>query len=142
MEFMIGDRVRVKEYNDIPETHRAKALGRMCGEVGTIINKFYSEVDGSYAYKVQFDNYPRPSAKMWGEEHLALYVECPTEYLYEFDNLENMVVARLYEVTEDTKTEIARGHGHIMHEGALGIAQASSYALKKIYEKMNGGALI
>ena len=32
-----------------------------------------------------------------------------------------------------------RGHGHIIHEGAMGIAQASAYALKKIWQKMEGG---
>lgn len=142
MEFKIGDRVKVKEYADIPEAHRTKAMGRMCGEVGIVTNKLYSEADDSYTYKIQFDNYPRPSTKMWTEEHLDLYEEPTTEYRYEFENLENMVVARLYEVTGDTKTEIARGHGHIIREGVIGIAQASSYALKKIYEKLNGGTLI
>lgn len=52
-----------------------------------------------------------------------------------------MVVAKFIETKGDTETELGRGHGHMIHEGALGIAQASSYALKKIFEKMNGGTL-
>ena len=52
--------------------------------------------------------------------------------------LENLVVGIMYEVKGSTKTEIVRGHGHIIHEGALGKAQAASYSLKKIYEKLGG----
>lgn len=54
-------------------------------------------------------------------------------YTYEFDYLETVVTARLYEVVGDVKTQIAIGHGHIIHDGALGIAQAASYALKRIW---------
>ena len=62
-------------------------------------------------------------------------------YTYDFEFLDNLVIARLYEVVEDKKWEIARGHGHIIHEGLVGIAQASSYALKKILEAVNNGSL-
>lgn len=34
---------------------------------------------------------------------------------------------------------IESGMGLILRDGTVGIAQASSYALKKIYEKLNGG---
>ena len=54
-------------------------------------------------------------------------------------NTNNVVVARLYETKDGEEKEIAKGHGHIIHEGAIGIAQASSYALKRIYEDLNGG---
>ena len=136
---MIGDRVKVRDYADIPEEHRAKALGRMSGEIGTVTDKLYSEVYRDFVYTLQLDSYDRSSKKLWLECHLEPYVEATTEYIFEFENLTNVVVAIFYEVCGDSKTEIARGHGHIIHEGALGIAQASSYALKKIYEKMNGG---
>ena len=58
-------------------------------------------------------------------------------YKYEFDYCDNVVVAILYEVGDDYKKEVARGHGHIIHEGVEGIAQASSYALKMIYYKLS-----
>ena len=73
-----------------------------------------------------------------GGELLVPYVEEVVTYYHEFDYLDNVVVARFYEVKGEEMTEIARGHGHIIHEGALGIAQASSYALKRIYQKING----
>ena len=34
--------------------------------------------------------------------------------------------------------EVTRGHGHIIHEGTVGWAQACSYAIKKAYENMDG----
>ena len=139
MEFYIGDRVKVKEYVDIPEQYRTQAVARLCGNVGTVTDRLWSEGNNGYVYRVHLDGYARPSNKMWSQEHLDKYVEPSVEYKYEFDVADNVVVAILYEMTEDSKTEIARGHGHIIHEGALGIAQASSYALKKIYYKLNDG---
>ena len=142
MEFKIGDRVKVKEYADIPEDYRTNGLARLCGEIGTVIDRLYSEIEEGCIYRVHLDGYEQPSKKLWSEECLDKYVEPSVEYKFEFENLDNVVVAIFYEVGEDSKTEIARGHGHIIHEGSLGIAQASAYALKKLYEKMNGGKLV
>ena len=139
MDFMIGDRVKVKEYADIIESHRTKGLARLSGEIGTVTDKLYREVNNGFLYRVHFDGYERPSNKMWTEHQLYILIKKPVEYKFEFEYLDNVVVAVFYEVVGDTKTEIARGHGHIIHEGALGIAQAASYALKKMFEKMNGG---
>ena len=134
VEFAIKDRVRVKDYNDIPEEHQSRGFARLCGQVGTIADKFYSEGQKCYVYSIEFDNFVS-SKKLWKAEVLELCNE-DVSYTYEFDYLDNVVVARLYELREDSKTEIARGHGHIIHEGVLGIAQAASYALRRIYLKI------
>ena len=42
------------------------------------------------------------------------------------------------EVTEDSKSSLAKGHGHMIHEGELGVAQAASYACKRLYESLGG----
>lgn len=135
-KFTIGDRVRVKDYNDIPEEHKTRGLAKMCGEIGTIEDVFYSSAQECDLYAIQFDNYAN-SQKLYQEELLEA-VDESVSYEYEFEYLENVVVARLYEVTETTKTEIGMGHGHIFHEGAVGIAQAASYAMKRLYYKMAG----
>ena len=135
-EFTIGDRVRVRDYNDIPEEHRTQGISKMCGEIGTIEDVFYSEGKKCNLYVIHFDNYNK-STKLWKEELLE-EVDDSVSYEYEFEYLEKVVVARLYEVTEDSKTEIAKGHGHIIHEGVIGIAQASAYALKRIYYILQG----
>ena len=140
-EFNIGDRVKVKEYYDIPVEFRNQGVARLCGKIGTITDKLYSKCIEGYVYTIKFDDYDAPSKKLWSEECFTHYEEPATTYHYEFDFLDNVVVARFYEVLGDEPTEIGRGHGHIIHEGAKGVAQASAYALKKIFEKMNGGSL-
>jgi hypothetical protein len=135
-EFTIGERVRIRDYNDIPEEHRTQGVSKMCGEIGTIEDVFYSEGKKCNLYVIQFDNFTK-SLKMWRAELLEK-VDESVSYEYEFEYLDNVVVARLYEVTEDSKTEIGLGHGHIFHEGAVGIAQAASYALKRLYYKLAG----
>ena len=136
-EFNIGDRVRVKDYYDIPKEHQSRGYAKLCGEVGEITDKLYSEGSRGYVYSIQFDNYAAKSTKMWISELLELVKE-DVSYAYEFEYLDNLVVARLFELRECSKQEIARGHGHIIHEGVLGVAQAASYALKRIYQKMSG----
>lgn len=135
-EFHIGDRVRIRDYSDIPEEHKTAGVAKMCGEVGTIEDIFYSNAQECDLYVIQFDNYNK-STKLWKKELLE-EVDDSVSYEYEFEYLEKVVVARLYEVTEDSKTEIAKGHGHIIHEGVIGIAQASAYALKRIYYILQG----
>lgn len=140
MELKIGDRVKVREYEDIPENLRTKGAASLCGEVGTVADKLWSEGNDCYVYRIRFDGFNRISSKMWTADFFELFIEHPVEYKYEFDVANNVVIAVLYEVVGDRKTELARGHGHIIHEGVVGIAQASSYALKRIFMDVNGGS--
>ena len=132
MEFHIGDRVRHKTYEELPDKIKTEGKGKMGNKVGTIVDRLFSESEGDFLYAVKFDDY-NESRKLYSQHHLALYSEAT--YCLEFDYLDNVVVARFYEVRDDVKKEIGRGHGHIIHEGAYGIAQAASYALKKIYDQ-------
>jgi hypothetical protein len=109
-----------------------------CGSVGTIVDRMSSDKTGKCYYKVQFDDKIKADSCLYKEDELTLL---GSEYTYEFDYLENVVVARLYEITDGVKVEISRGHGHILHEGAYGVAQAASYALKRICDNLNGGSL-
>jgi hypothetical protein len=54
------------------------------------------------------------------------------------DIAQNIVIATLYEEYGVIKTPLRRGHGHIIHDGELGIAQAASYACKRLYESLGG----
>lgn len=139
MEFNIGDKVRVKPFDKIPEEIRSRGLGKSAGRVGEIVDVIHSTAKGKTVYKILFDGDVHISRTDF-EEGMIDPVGVPEKprYEYELEYLENVVVARLYEVTEDSKTEIAKGHGHIFHDGVLGIAQAASYALKKIYYNLEG----
>lgn len=140
MEFNIGDKVRVRRYEDIPEELRNRGLGKSAGRDGEIVDILWSNAKDNYVYRIHFDECDTPSRTDFVEGTFDLVSELdkPT-YSYEFEFLENLVIARLYEVVGDQKYEVARGHGHIFHDGINGIAQAASYALKKIYEELNGG---
>ena len=134
--FNIGDRVVIKDYEDLPEEMKNNAISRITGKAGVIIDKMHSEAKGATIYRVQLDGYDKPSRVDYLED--SLKEEASTTYAYEFEYAENLVIARFYAVKGDEKKLIARGHGHIFHEGDLGIAQAASYALKKIYQLLQG----
>jgi hypothetical protein len=67
------------------------------------------------------------------------WTDGPLPYYHEITYLDNVVLAVLYENTEDGPVELARAHGHIIHEGADGVAQAASYAMRLIWFKIHGG---
>lgn len=101
------------------------------GDVGTVEDILVSNRRSTFVYVVKFDGHPEKDC-LYREADLEEYVD-PVSYDYEIECLENIVLVRLYELRGESKTEIARGHGHIIHEGALGVAQAASYALKRIF---------
>ena len=101
---------------------------------GTVKDRFENGI-GKFVYSITLDD--GEGERFCVEEELKPYKEA-VAYTYELEHLENMVIARFYEVKGECKSELCRGHGHIIHEGAIGVAQAASYALKKIYEKLGG----
>jgi hypothetical protein len=142
MEFNIGERVRIRRYEDMPDSVKHKGIAKNAGNDGEIVDKLWSAARDCMLYRIQFDGFDRVSKTDFPEgtfDRISDLMARKT-YTYEFEFLENVTVARLYEVDGDgNKTEIAKGHGHMIHDGALGIAQSASYALKRIYQALNGG---
>lgn len=118
MKYKIGDRVAL-----VLETYN-----------GTIKDAFVN-LNGEYVYLINSDE---GEGECFCTEDEIVPLKEAVAYTYELEHLDNLVVARFYEVSGEAKTELARGHGHVIHEGAVGVAQAASYALKKIYEKLGG----
>lgn len=134
MIYNIGDRVRVRQYEDLPEETKNRGLGKHAGKEGAIVDILQSSVKNCLVYRIQFDGCNMASRTDFVEGTFDLVSGLDKPYYdFEFEYLENLVVARLYEFKDDHKKLIARGHGHIFHDGVLGIAQAASYALKKLY---------
>ncbi len=133
MPFNIGDVVKQKR--------DPKALT----EKGTIVDKMYSEADSKFIYKVLFENNIRSFTMFYNEEDLEICdeVKDKAQYTVETEILNNVVIVKILKSEKDSlvKEELVRGHGHIIHEGDIGIVQALSYALKKAYEKINGGKI-
>jgi hypothetical protein len=140
MEYKIGRRVRIRQFDDIHESIRHKGLGRNAGKEGEIVDILYSDANECYVYRIHFDGCATESRTDYLVGMFDVIEDEVTEtYTHEIEYLDNVVVVRFYKVTDDSKQELARGHGHIIHDGAIGIAQATSYAMKRVYEKMNGG---
>ena len=112
MEFNINDRVRDKKR----------------GAVGVIKDKMFSEAGKCFIYKIDIDN------SIFCVNRLEEEIEplnIAREYQVETQIADNVVICIIYEVEGDLKTEVCRGHGHIIHEGAEGVAQALAYASKR-----------
>lgn len=134
-EYNIGQKVIIKDWDSLPaHLQNRAAVGGCCGFEAEIVDRLYSEATHTYNYKLQLTGAKTSPVRLFPAEALDLVEEKPPrEYVHEITYLDDVVVAVFYEVDEHgIKTEIARGHGHIIHEGAFGIAQAASYALKKI----------
>ena len=143
MDFMIKSNVRIKNYAELPTEYQTKGMARIAGKRAEIVDKVYSEAKGGYFYRLKIDGCKGVSAVEFTEDALE-YISWGDEptYRYEFEFLDTVVVATLYETDSyGVEKKIARGHGHIIHEGQIGIAQATSYAVKRIYEALNGGTM-
>ena len=137
--FEIGDRVAVKPYEELPAHLKTRAVATLAGKQGVIVDILFSEKRSTTFYIVHLEGYDNPSSVQFTEDSLnPAKADKPVSYRYEIECLPTIVLAKLYEVCGDESTEIARGHGHIIHEGEIGAAQAGSYALKKIYEAVGG----
>ena len=142
-EWNIGDQVKVIDREAIPADRRVKIAGgdpalwtavksRLAGMVGEVVDKLYSEKNGCYVYKLQLVGFDRVSHAQFVCEDLE---DLPKSKLrFEVEIFENVVCARLY----DGDVQLGIGHGHVFHEGALGVMQAGSYAMKRCYENMGG----
>lgn len=54
------------------------------------------------------------------------------------DIAQNVVIATLYESVGDKMMPICKGHGHLIHDGEVGIAQAASYACNRLWRRIGG----
>lgn len=136
-EMNIGCRVRVKGFNEIMPEKRSPRVSRLCGKEGVIVDKMYSEKNGEFVFVVKFDGFDDNSPKLWTEDHLEVVELSFSKFDFKFEVADNVVVCIC---TEDGE-EVGRGHGHIIHEGRVGVVQAASYAIKRMYERMNGGTI-
>lgn len=121
--FNIGDRVKV--------TGTAYA-----GQVGVVEDVIYSSKAKNYLYAVQMDDSNKTVNLL--DHHLALEQQTKQDELeVEYDIANNVVVVMLYKVRHGYRVEVARGHGHLIHGGTVGFAQAFSYAARKAYEALS-----
>ena len=98
---------------------------------GKVVDILRSEVTEVTFYRVVLDIDGRAVPRLVDEGSLEAVKEFDYDSVHiEFSIDPTIVVARMYVGNK----EVARGHGHMIHEDELGVAQAASWALKKIYE--------
>jgi hypothetical protein len=121
--FNIGDEVKVS---------RTK-------ETGVITDKMYSEAKSTFMYVVKPNDSGRSIMRL--EQELEPLSK-QAQYKVEVDVADGVVIGVIYEVTNNSKQEVFRGHGHVIHEGSIGIAQACSYAFKKAFASIDNGIFL
>lgn len=134
----IGQIVKIKEFDQLPLAMQTQKFKGLAGFEAEIIDRLYSEATSSYVHTLRLTGAKTVPVMVFPEEALEVVEEDPVEYIHEIEYLDNVVLVIFYEVKKGKKTELARGHGHLIHEGALGIAQATSFAMKRCYDQLNG----
>ena len=104
--------------------------------IGKVTDVMYSYHKKSYTYEVTNEEC---AVQLFSEEELELVPEKKDYSMtIQIDIASNVVIATLFEETGDIKSPLAKGHAHMIHEGELGIAQAASYACKRLYQSLGG----
>lgn len=121
--FQIGDRVKIPSKED---------------KIGTVSDIWHSLVQDKLLYAVDTDGGIRG---LYAEAQLEP-APLPLEYSWEAHIDGNVAVVTM-NATQGEKTWVyARGHAHIIHDGAVGMAQAISYAARRMFESLDGDSKI
>ena len=128
MEFNIQDTVRVVSYEELPYELKNKAIAKACGKEGEIVDRLYSEAEGGYIYRVRLEGSRSVSTINFTEEMLEPSGGGGNDIEVETVIEDNLVIIRMYQNGE----EIRHHHAHIFNDGIAGIAQAVSYAAKRL----------
>lgn len=120
MAFEIGDKVIVK-------------LGKGRSEHGTVYEVLKGRATDICLYGVTLES----KEQVWVKPENIAPVHLEQVFTFEVDipSENNIVIVKMMA----NGNEIARGHGHLIHAGAEGIAQAMSYACKRIWNDLKFG---
>lgn len=106
------------------------------GVEGRVTDGLYSEARSRFVYVIKPSDGGRSFTREDGEIEFA---QNNVEYRVDTQIADNVVIGIIYEVRNGIETEVCRGHGHIIHEGSEGIAQACAYAYKKAFYAIDSG---
>ena len=117
-KFQIGDRVKVASRHSI---------------IGTVADIWHSHAHDSSMYAVDLEN---GSRGLYAEDKLEP-APIPITYSWEAHIDGNVAVVTM-NATQGEKTWVhSRGHAHILHDGEVGMAQAVSYAARRMFEALD-----
>ena len=117
-KYQLGDRVKVASRHSI---------------IGTVSDIWHSLVQDSSMYAVDLEN---GSRGLYAENQLEP-APIPITYSWE-DHIDGNVAVVTMNATQGDKTWVySRGHAHILHDGEVGMAQAVSYAARRMFEALD-----
>lgn len=118
-KFQIGDRVKIPS--------KAETIG--------IVTDIWSSLaQGKTMYEVAYES--NGCKGLYAEAQLEP-APIPIEYSWEA-HLEGNVAVVVMNATQGEKTWVyARGHAHILHDGEVGMAQAISFAARRMFEALD-----
>ena len=118
-KFQVGDRVKIPSKSS---------------KIGIVSDIWHSMTQKKMVYAVQGED----------DESFGLYREdqlepAPLPITYSFDaHIDGNVAVVCMNATQGDKTWVyARGHAHILHDGEVGLAQAISYAARRMFESLD-----
>lgn len=118
-KFQIGDRVKIP----------AKAE-----TIGVVTDIWSSMVQERTMYEVSYE--ANGHKGMYAENQLEM-APIPTEYSFGATVEGNVAVVTMMATQGEKAWVYARGHAHILHDGEVGMAQAISYAAKRMFESLD-----
>ena len=118
-KFQIGDRVKIP----------AKAE-----TIGIVTDIWSSMAQDRTMYEVAYES--NGTKGLYAESQLEL-APLPTEYTFESKIDGNVAVVAMIAKQGEKTWCYARGHAHILHDGEVGMAQAISYAAKRMFESLD-----
>lgn len=130
--FHIGDKVKIKTFDNMPDGFKSRAMGKLCESEAVIVDKLASEDIGKTVYFLKLDGKDTVSYVPFAEDCFEK-IDAKGVYEFEVNVLDNIVIVRLLKDGEEVK----KNHGHIIHDGDLGVIQAASYALKSMLCRMD-----
>lgn len=117
-KFQIGDRVKIP----------SKALS-----IGVVRDIWSSVVQNKQMYAVETEG---GHCGLYAEDQLEL-APIPIDYSWEAHIDGNVAVVTMIATQGDKTWVYARGHAHIIHDGEVGMAQAISYAARRMFEALD-----
>ena len=120
-KFQIGDRVKIP----------AKAE-----TIGIVTDIWSSMAQSRTMYEVAYES--NGTKGLYAEDQLEL-APIPTEYRWEahIPAGGNVAVVTMIATQGEKEWVYARGHAHILHDGEVGMAQAISFAAKRMFESLD-----
>lgn len=115
-KFQIGDRVKIPSKSN---------------KIGTVSDIWSSLAKAMIMYAV--NNEEDGHCGMYAEDQLEP-APLPIEYTFNTTCDNNVAVVCMIAHQGDKTWVHVRGHAHILHDGAVGMAQAVSYAAKRMFE--------